>query len=306
MTGFVDGHSYINYEQNDQTLRGLFMTISAVGVIGAGTMGNGIAQVFASSGFEVIMQDISEEGVIRGMETIAGSLDRLIKSEKISEADKAATLERITATTDLSSMQDVDLVVEAASEDFAIKKLIFAELDHICKPETILASNTSSISLTRIAATTNRADKVIGMHFMNPVPLMKLIEVIRALQTSDETCTLIEDLADKLGKTALLANDSPGFVANRILVPMINEAIFTLYEGVATAEAIDEIMKLGMNHPIGPLALADLVGLDVLLSIMRVLQNEIGDPKFRPCPLLIKMVDAGYLGRKTGRGFYEY
>jgi 3-hydroxybutyryl-CoA dehydrogenase len=306
MTGFVDGHSYINYEQNDQTLRGLFMTISAVGVIGAGTMGNGIAQVFASSGFEVIMQDISEEGVIRGMETIAGSLDRLIKSEKISEADKAATLERITATTDLSSMQDVDLVVEAASEDFAIKKLIFAELDHICKPETILASNTSSISLTRIAATTNRADKVIGMHFMNPVPLMKLIEVIRALQTSDETCTLIEDLADKLGKTALLANDSPGFVANRILVPMINEAIFTLYEGVATAEAIDEIMKLGMNHPIGPLALADLVGLDVLLSIMRVLQNEIGDPKFRPCPLLIKMVDAGYLGRKAGRGFYEY
>jgi 3-hydroxybutyryl-CoA dehydrogenase len=306
VTGFVDGHSYINYEQNDQTLRGLFMTISAVGVIGAGTMGNGIAQVFASSGFEVIMQDISEEGVIRGMETIAGSLDRLIKSEKISEADKAATLERITATTDLSSMQDVDLVVEAVSEDFAIKKLIFAELDHICKPETILASNTSSISLTRIAATTNRADKVLGMHFMNPVPLMKLIEVIRALQTSDETCTLIEDLADKLGKTALLANDSPGFVANRILVPMINEAIFTLYEGVATAEAIDEIMKLGMNHPIGPLALADLVGLDVLLSIMRVLQNEIGDPKFRPCPLLIKMVDAGYLGRKTGRGFYEY
>lgn len=282
------------------------MTINTVGVIGAGTMGNGIAQVFASSGFEVIMQDISEEGVNRGMQTIAGSLDRLIKSEKITEADKAATLERIIATTDLSSMKDVDLVVEAASEDFAIKTQVFAELDSICKPETILASNTSSISLTRIAATTNRADKVIGMHFMNPVPLMKLIEVIRALQTSDETCTVIEDLAEKLGKTALLANDSPGFVANRILVPMINEAIFTLYEGVATAEAIDEIMKLGMNHPIGPLALADLVGLDVLLSIMRVLQNEIGDPKFRPCPLLIKMVDAGYLGRKAGRGFYEY
>ncbi len=281
------------------------MTINTVGVIGAGTMGNGIAQVFASSGFEVIMQDISEQGVNRGMQTIAGSLDRLIKSEKITKADKAATLERITVTTDLSSMKDVDLVVEAASEDFAIKKQVFAELDSICKPETILASNTSSISLTRIAATTNRADKVIGMHFMNPVPLMKLIEVIRALQTSDETCTVIEDLAENLGKTALLANDSPGFVANRILVPMINEAIFTLYEGVATAEAIDEIMKLGMNHPIGPLALADLVGLDVLLSIMRVLQNEIGDPKFRPCPLLIKMVDAGYLGRKAGRGFYE-
>ncbi len=282
------------------------MTINTVGVIGAGTMGNGIAQVFASSGFEVIMQDISEQGVNRGMQTIAGSLDRLIKSEKITEADKAATLERITATTNLSSMKDVDLVVEAASEDFAIKMQVFAELDSICKPEAILASNTSSISLTRIAATTNRADKVIGMHFMNPVPLMKLIEVIRALQTSDETCTVIEDLAEQLGKTALLANDSPGFVANRILVPMINEAIFTLYEGVATAEAIDEIMKLGMNHPIGPLALADLVGLDVLLSIMRVLQHEIGDPKFRPCPLLIKMVDAGYLGRKAGRGFYEY
>lgn len=282
------------------------MTINTVGVIGAGTMGNGIAQVFASSGFEVIMQDISEQGVNRGMQTISGSLDRLIKSEKITEADKAATLERITATTDLSSMKDVDLVVEAASEDFAIKMQVFAELDSICKPEAILASNTSSISLTRIAATTNRADKVIGMHFMNPVPLMKLIEVIRALQTSDDTCTVIEDLAEQLGKTALLANDSPGFVANRILVPMINEAIFTLYEGVATAEAIDEIMKLGMNHPIGPLALADLVGLDVLLSIMRVLQHEIGDPKFRPCPLLIKMVDAGYLGRKAGRGFYEY
>ncbi len=282
------------------------MTIKTVGVIGAGTMGNGIAQVFAASGFKVIMQDISGEGVKRGMATIGSSLDRLIKSEKISEADKTATLERITATTGLSSMSDVDLVVEAASEDFEIKMQVFAELDKICKPEAILASNTSSISLTKIAATTDRADQVIGMHFMNPVPLMKLIEVIRALQTSDETCAVIEDLAKKLGKTALLANDSPGFVANRILVPMINEAIFTLHEGIATAEAIDEIMKLGMNHPIGPLALADLVGLDVLLSIMRVLQNEMGDPKFRPCPLLIKMVDAGYLGRKAGRGFYEY
>jgi len=282
------------------------MTIKTVGVIGAGTMGNGIAQVFASSGFKVIMQDISEEGVNRGTATISGSLDRLIKSEKITQADKLETMGRIHATTDLSSMQDADLVVEAASEDFAIKKQVFAELDKICQPGAILASNTSSISLTRIAATTNRADKVIGMHFMNPVPLMKLIEVIRALQTSDETCRVIEVLAEQLGKTALMANDSPGFVANRILVPMINEAIFTLHEGIATAEAIDDIMKLGMNHPIGPLALADLVGLDVLLSIMRVLQNEMGDPKFRPCPLLIKMVDAGYLGRKAGRGFYEY
>ncbi|MCP4008693.1 MAG: 3-hydroxybutyryl-CoA dehydrogenase [Proteobacteria bacterium] len=282
------------------------MTIKTVGVIGAGTMGNGIAQVFAASGFQVIMQDISEEGVNRGVATIGSSLDRLIKSEKISEAEKTSTLERITATTDLGSMANADLVVEAASENFEIKTSVFRDLDKICKPETILASNTSSISLTKIAATTERADRVIGMHFMNPVPLMKLIEVIRALQTSDETCAVIEGLAEKLGKTALLANDSPGFVANRILVPMINEAIFTLHEGIATAEAIDEIMKLGMNHPIGPLALADLVGLDVLLSIMRVLQNEMGDPKFRPCPLLIKMVDAGYLGRKAGRGFYEY
>jgi len=282
------------------------MTIKTVGVIGAGTMGNGIAQVFAASGFQVIMQDISEEGVNRGVATIGSSLDRLIKSEKISEVEKTSTLGRITATTDLGSMANADLVVEAASENFEIKTSVFRDLDKICKPETILASNTSSISLTKIAATTERADKVIGMHFMNPVPLMKLIEVIRALQTSDGTCAVIEDLAEKLGKTALLANDSPGFVANRILVPMINEAIFTLHEGIATAEAIDEIMKLGMNHPIGPLALADLVGLDVLLSIMRVLQNEMGDPKFRPCPLLIKMVDAGYLGRKAGRGFYEY
>lgn len=282
------------------------MTISTVGIIGAGTMGNGIAQAFASSGFKVIMQDISEQGVNQGLATIGSSLDRLIKSEKISKADKSATLERVTATTDMSSMKDVDLVVESASENVEIKTQVFTELDRICKPGAILASNTSSISLTKIAAATNRADKVIGMHFMNPVPLMKLIEVIRALQTSDETCTVVEGLAEKLGKTALMANDSPGFVANRILVPMINEAIFTLHEGVATVEAIDEIMRLGMNHPIGPLALADLIGLDVLLSISRVLQNETGDPKFRPCPLLIKMVDAGYLGRKAGRGFYEY
>jgi 3-hydroxybutyryl-CoA dehydrogenase len=282
------------------------MTIRKVGVIGAGTMGNGITQVFAASGFDVTMQDISEEGIHRGMETIANSLDRMIKSEKISEDDKASALARISTTIDLHRLADTDLVIEAASEDFGIKAQVFGELDKICKPEAILASNTSSISLTKIAAATRRPDKVIGMHFMNPVPLMKLIEVIRALQTSDNTCTVIKDIAVKLGKTALMANDSPGFVANRILVPMINEAIFTLHEGIATAEAIDEIMKLGMNHPIGPLALADLVGLDVLLSILRVLQNEMGDPKFRPCPLLIQMVDAGYLGRKAGKGFYEY
>ena len=282
------------------------MAVKTVGVVGAGTMGNGIAQVFASNGFTVIMQDIDQAGVERGVATIEGSLDRLIKSEKISIADKASTMANITATTDMSQMSNVDLVVEAASENFKIKASVFKALDEICKAETILATNTSSISLTKIAATTGRPDRVIGMHFMNPVPLMKLIEVIRALQTSDETCEVIETLSEQLGKIAVLANDSPGFVANRILVPMINEAIFTLHEGIATAEAIDEIMKLGMNHPIGPLALADLVGLDVLLSIMRVLQNEIGDPKFRPCPLLIRMVDAGYLGRKAGKGFYEY
>ncbi len=282
------------------------MAVKRVGVVGAGTMGNGIAQVFASKGFEVIMQDIDQAGVDRGLATIESSLDRLIKSEKISIADKAATLSNISATTDMAAMADVDLVVEAASENFEIKTAIFKALDDVCKADTILATNTSSISLTKIAATTGRPDRVIGMHFMNPVPLMKLIEVIRALQTSDETCAVIESLSAQLDKTAVMANDSPGFVANRILVPMINEAIFTLHEGIATAEAIDEIMKLGMNHPIGPLALADLVGLDVLLSIMRVLQNEIGDPKFRPCPLLIKMVDAGYLGRKAGRGFYQY
>ena len=282
------------------------MTVKTVGVVGAGTMGNGIAQVFASNGFNVIMQDIDQAGVERGFTTIEGSLDRLIKSEKISVADKASTLANIIATTDMNEMANADLVVEAASENFEIKTSVFQALDGICKDEAILATNTSSISLTKIAATTGRPDRVIGMHFMNPVPLMKLIEVIRAMQTSDETCAVIESLSEQLGKTAVMANDSPGFVANRILVPMINEAIFTLHEGIATAEAIDEIMKLGMNHPIGPLALADLVGLDVLLSIMRVLQNEIGDPKFRPCPLLIKMVDAGYLGRKAGRGFYEY
>ncbi len=282
------------------------MSINSVGVVGAGTMGNGIAQVFAAHGYTVTMHDIDEAGTARGLATIEGSLDRLIKSEKISTDDKANTLANITTTTDLAQMASVDLVVEAASENFEIKKKIFAALDKVCQSDAILATNTSSISLTKIAATTGRPDKVIGMHFMNPVPLMKLIEVIRALQTSDATCEVIESLSEKLNKMAILANDSPGFVANRILVPMINEAIFTLYEGVATAEAIDEIMKLGMNHPIGPLALADLVGLDVLLSICRVLQNEIGDPKFRPCPLLVKMVDAGYLGRKTGRGFYEY
>ncbi len=282
------------------------MSNKTIGVVGAGTMGNGIVQVFAANGYAVTMLDISDAALERGLTSITSSLDRLIKSEKISGADKAQTLAHITTTTDLKALADVDLVVEAASEDFEIKAQLFRELDKLCKPETILASNTSSISLTKIAAQTNRPEKVIGMHFMNPVPLMKLVEVIRALQTDDQTCAVIAAISAKLGKTALMANDSPGFVSNRILMPMINEAIYTLYEGVAQPEAIDEIMKLGMNHPIGPLALADLIGLDVCLSVLRVLQEGLGDPKYRPCPLLVQMVDAGYLGRKSGKGFYEY
>ena len=282
------------------------MNIKNIGVVGAGTMGNGIAQVFAASGFSVILVDVNRQAVDRGMAAISGSLDRMVKKEVISEQDKADALSRIAAATSLDSLSAAQFVVEAVPEEFNIKSTILKQLDHICPVQTPLASNTSSISLTRLAAQTGRPEKVIGMHFMNPVPLMELIEVIRALQTDDQTCDVTCRLALALGKTPILANDSPGFVANRILVPMINEAIFTLYEGIATAEAIDEIMKLGTRHPIGPLALADLVGLDVVLSVLRVLQEGMGDPKFRPCPLLIRMVDANKLGRKTGVGFYDY
>ena len=282
------------------------MNIKNIGVAGAGTMGNGIAQVFAASGFSVILVDVNQQAVDRGMAAISGSLDRMVKKEVISGQDKADTLSRIATATSLDSLSAAQFVVEAVPEDFNIKSTILKQLDHICPPQTPLASNTSSISLTRLAAQTGRPEKVIGMHFMNPVPVMELIEIIRALQTDDQTCDITCQLARALGKTPLLANDSPGFVANRILVPMINEAIFTLYEGIATAEAIDEIMKLGTRHPIGPLALADLVGLDVVLSVLRVLQEGMGDPKFRPCPLLIRMVDANKLGRKTGVGFYDY
>lgn len=282
------------------------MNIKKIGVVGAGTMGNGIAQVFAASRFSVTLVDVSQEAVDRGMAAINRSLDRMAKKELLSEEAKSDALSGITTATSMSTLSNAEFVVEAVSEDFEIKSSVLKQLDGICNADALIASNTSSISLTRLAAQTQRPGKVIGMHFMNPVPVMQLVEIIRALQTDDQTCDVTEQLALALGKTPLFANDSPGFVANRILVPMINEAIFALYEGIATREAIDEIMKLGMNHPIGPLALADLVGLDVVLSVLRVLQDGMGDPKFRPCPLLIKMVDANQLGRKTGAGFYDY
>jgi len=281
------------------------MNIKTIGVVGAGTMGNGIAQV-ASAGLKVIMQDIGDAQVERGLSTVAGSLDRLIKKEKISAEDKQSTLSNITTTTQLANLADVDVVVEAATENQALKLDIFRQLDSLCQPETILASNTSSISLTRIAGVTGRADKVVGMHFMNPVPMMALVEVIRALQTSDEVYQQIHELSEFIGKVPVEAKDSPGFVANRILIPMINEAAYVYYEGLASAAGIDEIMKLGMAHPMGPLELADLIGLDTCYAVIKVLHEGFGDSKYRPCPIWQQMVDAGYLGRKSGRGFYNY
>jgi 3-hydroxybutyryl-CoA dehydrogenase len=282
------------------------MKIKTVGVVGAGTMGNGIAQVCAAAGLQVILQDISEAQVQKGMDTIATSLDRMVKKEKINDADKRKTLSNITTATSLEELSEGDIVIEAATENETLKLEIFKQLDAICKPEALLASNTSSISLTRIAGVTQRAEQVIGMHFMNPVPMMTLVEIIRALQTSDAVYQQVHDLSEAIGKIPVEAKDSPGFVANRILIPMINEAAFTLHEGIASAEAIDECMKLGMAHPMGPLALADLIGLDTCLSVIKVLHEGFGDSKYRPCPLLQQMVDAGYLGRKSGRGFYQY
>ena len=282
------------------------MTLKNIGVIGAGTMGNGIAQTCALCGFDVVMQDIAQAPLDNGMKTIQKSLERLVGKEKISTADYEAALARLKTTTDINAMTDRDLVIEAASENIKIKLGVFTQLNEICPDSTILATNTSSLSLTRIAAASGRADRVVGMHFFNPVPLMALVEVIRALQTSDKTYNAIETLANSLGKTPVSVKDSPGFVVNRMLVPMINEAVFILYEGLAQAEDIDAAMKLGAAHPMGPLALADMIGLDVCLWVMNVLHEEFGDSKFRPCPLLKQMVDAGYLGRKTGRGFYQY
>jgi len=277
-----------------------------VAVLGAGTMGNGIAQVFAQAGHPVVLRDVDAAALERARAQIDRSLGKLAEKGKIAAPDRTATLERIRATEDMAEVRTADLVVEAIVERYEAKRDVFAELDRITPPTAILASNTSSISITRLGAATRRPAQVIGMHFMNPVPLMALVEVIRGQATSDETLRTVMDLARSLGKTPVEVNDFPGFVSNRVLMPMINEAIFAVYEGVAKPEAIDEVMKLGMNHPMGPLTLADFIGLDVCLAILEVLHDGLGDPKYRPCPLLKRMVDAGWLGRKSGRGFYSY
>ena len=282
------------------------MAIEQVGVIGAGTMGNGIAHVFARSGYQVMLCDVEQKLLDRGTSTITKNLDRELAKNKITEAQKSEALKRIEGTVDCNRLSACDLIVEAASEKLEIKSELFRDLDRICRPEVILASNTSSISITKLAAVTKRPQKVIGMHFFNPVPVMKLVEIVRGLATSDDTFQTVRELAVKLEKTPVEVNDAPGFVSNRVLMPMLNEAMYTVMEGVATPEAVDEVFKLGMNHPMGPLTLADFIGLDVCLDIMRVLHNGLGDPKYRPCPLLVKMVDAGWLGKKSGHGFYRY
>ena len=282
------------------------MEIKTIGVVGAGQMGSGIAQVAAASGFHVIMNDIADAFIQKGLAGISKNMDRMVEKGKISSQNREEIRARIRGTIQMGEMAESDLVVEAATENEALKLTLFKNLDRICRKEIILSSNTSSISITKIASATQRPSQVIGMHFMNPVPVMQLVEIIKGLQTSPVTFTTVRALAEKMGKTPVEANDFPGFISNRILMPMINEAIYALFEGVGTPEAIDTVMKLGMNHPMGPLALADLIGLDTCLAIMEVLYQGFADSKYRPCPLLRKHVDAGYLGRKTGKGFYTY
>lgn len=282
------------------------MAIRKVGVIGAGTMGNGIAHVFARSGYEVVLCEVAQRFLDQGITTIRKNLQREVDKNKITQEESNAAIGRIQGVLNRNALAECDFVIEAATEKFEIKSEIFRDIDRICRPEVILSTNTSSISITKIAALTRRPDKVIGMHFFNPVPVMKLVEVIRGLATNDETFQAVKEIAEKLGKTPVEVNDAPGFVSNRVLMPLLNEAIYAVMEGVATPAAVDEVFKLGMAHPMGPLTLADFIGLDICLDIMRVIHEGLGDPKYRPCPLLVKMVDAGWLGRKSGRGFYQY
>ncbi len=282
------------------------MSIQSIGVIGAGTMGNGIAQAFAVAGIPVVMVDIAQAALDRGMKTVYGSLTRIVQKQKMTDADKAAALGRIKTSTEMSAMKDCDLLIEAATENVDIKLKLFAQIEAVAKAGAIIASNTSSISITKLAAATKRPAQVIGMHFFNPVPVMALVELIRGLETSDETTAAVEEVSKKIGKSPIKVRNSPGFAVNRILIPMLNEAIFAFSEGIATAQEIDDGMRLGCNHPIGPLALCDMVGLDVLLGAVNVLCDSFKDSKYRPAPLLVEMVEAGHLGRKTGRGFYHY